>query len=77
MNATLVRRSKLAKALGVAPASIEKLVTAGVIPPQLPGTSFWVLENVVSKLVCGPTPPPSATTSAFDQWKRSRDARSA
>lgn len=75
MTATLVRRSGLARAINVHPATIPKLVGCGAIPPQITGTQYWVLEDVIAKLRGQPEAP--ALTSAFDEWKRARDARSA
>lgn len=75
MTATLVRRSRLAKAIGVSPPTIPILVKKGVIPPPLPGTSYWVLETVTRKLA-GDAPAATEPASAFDEWKQRRAARS-
>lgn len=74
MTATLVRRSQLAKRLGVSPSAIDTLVSTGNIPPQRPGTQFWVLETVLERLL-GPAIVAASEVSPYDDWKRSRDAR--
>jgi len=75
VTATLVRRSRLAKAINVSPPTIPALVRKGVIPPPLPGTNYWVLEAVIRKLA-GEGPSEAAPASAFDEWKQRRAARS-
>jgi len=77
MSATLVRRTQLAKTLNVHPATIPKLVARGAIPPQIAGTQYWVLEEVEARLRGRLREVADDAKDAFNEWKRSRDARSA
>lgn len=76
MTATLVRRAELAKQINVHPATVLKLVSCGAIPPQIAGTQYWVLEDVIARLRGQISEAAKAPVSPFDEWKRSRDARS-
>lgn len=74
-QATLVRRSKLAKHLSISPSVVDALVAAGAIPAPV-SAKYWVLEDVIEWLRYPRLlSPDEVRLSPFDKWKSGRDTR--